>query len=63
MTRTLIDAVLDAGGTFYLPYRRHADRQQVSRAYPRVQEFVTRKHHYDPSLLFRNAMWDRYIAT
>jgi hypothetical protein len=50
-------------GTFYLPYRLHADRQQVSRAYPRVQEFVARKHHYDPGLLFRNAMWDRYLAT
>jgi len=33
----------------------------VARAYPRLEEFVTRKRHHDPGLLFRNAMWDRYF--
>ncbi len=63
MTERLIDAALDAGGTFYLPYRLHARRDQVARAYPRVEELVTRKRHHDPGLLFRNTMWDRYFAT
>jgi FAD/FMN-containing dehydrogenase len=63
MTQRLIDAALDAGGSFYLPYRLHARRDQVARAYPRIEEFVARKRHYDPGLLFRNTMWSRYFAT
>lgn len=63
MTERLIDAALAAGGSFYLPYRLHARRDQVARAYPRIEEFVTRKRHHDPGLLFRNAMWDRYFTT
>ena len=62
MTERLIDAALDAGGSFYLPYRLHARRDQVARAYPRLGEFVARKRHYDPGLLFRNTMWQQYFA-
>jgi FAD/FMN-containing dehydrogenase len=62
MTRRLIDAALDAGGSFYLPYRLHAGREQVARAYPRLEEFVARKRQHDPGLLFRNALWTRYLA-
>jgi FAD/FMN-containing dehydrogenase len=62
MTVRLIDAALAAGGSFYLPYRLHARPQQVGRAYPRLEEFVARKRHYDAGLLFRNTMWDRYFA-
>jgi FAD/FMN-containing dehydrogenase len=63
MTERLIDAALAAGGSFYLPYRLHARRDQVARAYPRIEEFVARKRHHDPGLLFRNAMWERYFTT
>ena len=63
LTRRLIDAALEAGGSFYLPYRLHAQRGQVGRAYPRVEEFVSRKRHYDPGLLFQNTMWKGYLAT
>jgi hypothetical protein len=62
MTGRLIDAALAAGGSFYLPYRLHARRDQVVRAYPRVEEFVAGKRHHDPGLLFRNTMWSRYFA-
>jgi FAD/FMN-containing dehydrogenase len=62
LTRRLIDAALAAGGSFYLPYRLHATRGQVGRAYPRLEEFVARKRHHDPGLLFRNTMWTRYLA-
>jgi len=62
MTRRLIDAALDAGGSFYLPYRLHAGRAQVRRAYPRLDEFVAGKHRHDPGLLFQNAMWKGYFA-
>jgi FAD/FMN-containing dehydrogenase len=63
LTRRLIDAALEAGGSFYLPYRLHARRDQVRRAYPRLEEFVAGKRRYDPGLLFQNAMWQRYFVT
>lgn len=61
-TERLIDAAIAVGGSFYLPYRLHARRDQVAAAYPRVAEFIERKRHYDPGSLFRNLMWDAYFA-
>jgi FAD/FMN-containing dehydrogenase len=62
MTRRLIDDVLALGGSFYLPYRLHATRDQVARAYPARDDFVARKLRYDPGGLFRNALWDKWLA-
>ena len=62
MTERLIDAVLALGGSFYLPYRLHARREQVFAAYPRLGEFAEKKWRYDPQLRFRNEMWDRYFV-
>lgn len=61
-TEALIDRVTAIGGAFYLPYRLHARRDQVETAYPATARFVAAKRHYDPGLLFRNAMWDTYFA-
>jgi FAD/FMN-containing dehydrogenase len=63
MTEELIDRVIAFGGSFYLPYRLHARRDQVEKAYPGVARFIERKRCYDPNTLFRNAMWDAYFAT
>lgn len=62
LTEALIERVIALGGAFYLPYRLHARRDQLERAYPNVARFVTRKLHYDPGELFRNAMWDTYLT-
>jgi FAD/FMN-containing dehydrogenase len=62
MTVKLIDRTLAIGGSYYLPYRLHATRQQLRAAYPRVDEFVTAKRRHDPQLRFRNALWDTYLA-
>jgi FAD/FMN-containing dehydrogenase len=62
MTRRLIDAALDAGGSFYLPYRLHARPDQIARAYPRLDEFRERKRQHDPGLLFRNFLWTTYLG-
>jgi FAD/FMN-containing dehydrogenase len=62
MTEALVDRVLAIGGSFYLPYRLHARRDQVERAYPRAAYFAERKQHYDPQGVFRHALWDRYFA-
>lgn len=62
MTEALIEGVKDLGGAFYLPYRLHARRDQVRSIYPRTEEFVAAKRKLDPSLVFRNMMWDAYFA-
>jgi FAD/FMN-containing dehydrogenase len=62
MTERLIDQVLALGGSFYLPYRLHARPDQIRAAYPRLDDMIARKRHYDPRLRFRNLMWDKYFA-
>jgi FAD/FMN-containing dehydrogenase len=61
-TEALIERITAIGGAFYLPYRLHARRDQIEKAYPRVNEFIAAKRRYDPNLLFRNTMWDTYFA-
>ena len=60
-TRKLIDAALDCGGRYYLPYRLHATRGQFLRAYPEAREFAAIKRVIDPAGRFRNRLWDRYL--
>jgi FAD/FMN-containing dehydrogenase len=60
-TERLIDAILSIGGTFYLPYRLHARRDQLERGYPNTTAFVAKKREHDPRLLFRKAMWVTYF--
>lgn len=60
MTERLIDAALAEGGSYYLPYRLHARREQLARAYPGAAAFGAAKRRYDPGQLFRNALWDHY---
>jgi FAD/FMN-containing dehydrogenase len=62
MTHTLIERVLDLGGTYYLPYRPHASLDQLTRGYPRAAEFAARKRAIDRDLLFRNQLWDGYLS-
>lgn len=62
MTRALVDAVLDMGGSYYLPYRPHQSLDQLVRSYPRAAEFVQIKRQIDPDLVLRNGLWDNYLA-
>jgi FAD/FMN-containing dehydrogenase len=61
-TEALIEYITAIGGAFYLPYRLHARRDQVAKAYPHTADFVAAKRRFDPNLTFRNAMWDAYFA-
>jgi FAD/FMN-containing dehydrogenase/SAM-dependent methyltransferase len=61
-TRELVDAVLDCGGTYYLPYQPHATAEQFHRAYPRARELFALKRRLDPDFRFRNVLWDTYYA-
>ena len=60
-TRALIDAALDNGGRYYLPYRLHATRRQFARAYPQADRFAAIKRDVDPDNRFRNLLWHRYL--
>jgi len=61
-TRELIDAVLECGGTYYLPYQPHATDEQFHRAYPRAREYFALKRRLDPGFRLRNLLWDKYYA-
>lgn len=60
MTVELVDAVLQAGGRYYLPYRLHATPEQFRRAYPQADEFFILKRRYDPQELFQNQFYRKY---
>lgn len=62
MTRALIDRTLDLGGTYYLPYRPHATRDQLTRGYPHAAAFAAFKRGIDPGLVLRHQLWDGYLA-
>jgi FAD/FMN-containing dehydrogenase len=59
-TQAMIDAALDCGGRYYLPYRLHATPEQFRRAYPRADEFFAKKRQYDPDGIFVNQFWLKY---
>ena len=59
-TRTLIDAALRLGGSYYLPYQLHATRSEFLRAYPRAPEFFALKRKVDPTDKFENMLWEKY---
>ena len=56
-----IDAALEHGGRYYLPYRLHATPAQFARAYPEYEAFRRLKARLDPRGKFRNMLWDRYL--
>ncbi len=60
-TRQLIDAALEHGGRYYLPYRLHATPAQFVRAYPEYEAFRRLKARLDPHGKFRNMLWGKYL--
>jgi FAD/FMN-containing dehydrogenase len=59
-TVAFIEQVLDLGGSYYLPYRLHAQPEQIARAYPRWTGFVAEKRRLDPQDRFQNRLWQTY---
>jgi len=60
VTRELIDAALASGGSYYLPYRLHATKEQFARAYPGAEAFFAEKRRVDPAGIFSNQWYARY---
>lgn len=59
--RTLIDAALALGGTYYLPYRLSGTKKQFKAAYPRADQFWKIKRKYDPQNIFSNMLLEKYF--
>lgn len=58
--REIIDATLELGGNFYLPYRTYASRAQLERAYPQIHRFAQLKAQLDPKRVWDNAFARHY---
>ena len=58
--RSMIQAVLDCGGRYYLPYRLHATHEQFHAAFPKAKEFFALKRKHDPEELFQNQFYRHY---
>jgi FAD/FMN-containing dehydrogenase len=60
-TRALIDLALQHGGTYYLPYQRHATQAQFAAAYPQAAQFQATRRTWDPHGRMTNALWQQYL--
>lgn len=60
LTQELVDKAISLGGTYYLPYRLHATREQFYRAYPMAEDFFKLKRKYDPEEIFQNQFYKTY---
>jgi FAD/FMN-containing dehydrogenase len=60
MTQELIEAAIESGGRYYLPYRLHATRAQLVKAYPQAAAFFEKKRHQDPEEVFQNQFYRKY---
>ena len=56
----MIDAAIEAGGTYYLPYQIFATPQQFLAAYPKSPLFFDLKRRIDPAYRFRNTLWSQH---
>jgi FAD/FMN-containing dehydrogenase len=60
--QALVELALSLRGTYYLPYRMHANVEQFRRAYPRWQQLKALKAKLDPDTRFRNLWFDKYFG-
>jgi FAD/FMN-containing dehydrogenase len=63
VTRQLVDAVLEHGGTYYLTYQLYPTPEQLHRAYPNARHAFERKRFYDPGEIFSSQFYQRYGHT
>jgi FAD/FMN-containing dehydrogenase len=60
VTRQLVDAAIQQGGTYYLTYQLYPTAEQLNRAYPTARAAFERKRFYDPDETFSNQFYDLY---
>lgn len=60
LTQRLIDEAIALRGKYYLPYRLHATKEQLYRAYPSAKGFFALKLKYDSTEVFQNLFYQGY---
>ena len=60
VTRLLVDAAIEYGGTYYLTYQLYPTPAQLYKAYPRAGEAFERKRFHDPGEVFSSKFYERY---
>ena len=60
VTRQLVDAALEHGGTYYLTYQLYPTVEQLHRSYPNAGYAFERKRFYDPEEMFTSQFYERY---
>jgi FAD/FMN-containing dehydrogenase len=60
VTRRLVDAAIEFGGTYYLTYQLYPTPEQLHRAYPNAGRAFERNRFYDPGELFSSQFYERY---
>jgi hypothetical protein len=63
VTRQLVDAALEQGGTYYLTYQLYPTPEQLHRAYPNARHAFERKRFYDSTEIFSSQFYERYGHT
>jgi hypothetical protein len=63
VTRQLVDAALEYGGTYYLTYQLYPTADQLHRAYPKARRAFERKRFYDPDEIFTSQFYEKYGHT
>lgn len=58
--KEMIDAAIEVGGAYYLPYQIYASDEQFIKAYPRAKEYFKLKDKLDPNNRFINKLWEAY---
>lgn len=59
-TNELIDAALELGGSYYLPYQISATKEQFLKAYPKARDYFFLKKQVDPKGRFMNKLFEAY---
>lgn len=58
----LIQAAVDSGGSYYMPFQIHESTAQFARAYPDAGLFFKLKEQADPENRFNNMLWlEHYV--
>ncbi len=63
VTRQLVDAAIENGGTYYLTYQLYPSPDQLHRAYPNAQRAFERKRFWDPEERFTSQFYETYGHT
>lgn len=60
VVQKMINATLEHGGSYYLPYYPYASREQIRKAYPNIDLFFKKKKELDPNEVFVNLFYKEY---